>query len=166
MSRHKAIWMDWARYCSNCGADIPAYADHECEWPDVKERIREARVSIWPAIALLFVMLWLGLAIGGAFAQSHTGHPSQDQAIHEQFYSNWMMPDHPTSSCCNDRDCAPVSQVRQTDDGRWQAKRESDGVWLTIPAEKIEWNRDSPDGRSHMCSMGTTVFCFILGSGS
>jgi hypothetical protein len=82
-----------------------------------------------------------------------------------RFYETWTRPDMPNVSCCNYQDCAPVRHVRQVN-GRWQAQRESDGLWLTIPPEKIEHNRDSPDGRSHLCSIGATVFCFIVGSGS
>lgn len=81
-----------------------------------------------------------------------------------KFYENWMRPDQPLISCCNRLDCAPVGGVRHVN-GRLQALRTKDNVWLTIPPEKIEQNRDSPDGQSHMCSMHTTVFCFIGGAG-
>jgi len=29
-------------------------------------------------------------------------------ALHEMFYSTWMMPDHPNVSCCNKQDCYPT----------------------------------------------------------
>jgi hypothetical protein len=44
-------------------------------------------------------------------------------------------------------------------------QRSLDGVWITVPNERIELNRDSPDGRSHMCSQGELIFCAIIGSG-
>jgi hypothetical protein len=81
-----------------------------------------------------------------------------------QFYEMWQMPDAPGVSCCSNQDCAPVSEVRNVG-GRWEARRESDGAWLAIPPEKVEQLRDSPDGRSHMCSRGSAVFCFKLGAG-
>jgi hypothetical protein len=98
----------------------------------------------------------------GARADEH-GHAPEDVEIHERFYSTWMRPDQPDQSCCNRRDCAPATRVRRLN-GRWQAER--DGAWLTIPPEKIEQNRASPDGRSHLCAIGATVLCFVLGAGT
>jgi hypothetical protein len=99
---------------------------------------------------------------------SMNGHPMKDQAIHEKFYSTWMMPDHPTASCCSLQDCFPT-EARQIGD-RWEAKLQ-DGTWAAIPDEKIERNRDNPDGRNHLCAtkvpsmgtMGVTILCFIPG---
>lgn len=71
----------------------------------------------------------------------------------------------PNVSCCNLQDCEPVKQVRKAG-VYWEAQRESDGVWVTIPPQTIEQQRDSPDGRSHICSRGVTVFCFVHGSGT
>lgn len=100
-----------------------------------------------------------------AAAQQHH-HPTEGfEGATGRFYETWMRPDQPKVSCCNRMDCAPVSQVRQIA-GRWQARRDIDGVWLDIPPEKIEEGRDSPDGRSHLCSIGSTVLCFIVGSGT
>jgi hypothetical protein len=117
-------------------------------------------------------MVRLTLAAAAALAmtalaqsQEHRHPDATHNGAAAEFYSNWMRPDMPNVSCCNHQDCTPVRHVRQIN-GRWQAQRESDGQWLTIPSEKIEHNRDSPDGRSHLCSIGTTVFCFIVGSGS
>jgi hypothetical protein len=105
----------------------------------------------------------LAPALGIAARADEHHHPPQDAPLHEQFYSTWMRPDQPDKSCCNKRDCAPVTQVRRVGN-RWQALR--DGEWLTIPPEKIEVNRDSPDGRSHLCAIGLSVICFVLGAGT
>jgi hypothetical protein len=97
-------------------------------------------------------------------------HPPQDVPIHEKFYSTWMMPDRPTASCCNNRDCYPT-EVRFRD-GFWEAKRREDGVYVRIPWQKVEQNRDNPDGRSHVCMpppetyRGDEVYCFSLGGGT
>jgi hypothetical protein len=97
-------------------------------------------------------------------------HPPQDMPLHEKFYSTWMMPDRPSASCCNSRDCYPT-EVRFRD-GFWQAKRREDGVYVRIPWEKVEQNRDNPDGRSHVCMpppvsyRGDVVYCFTLGAGT
>lgn len=99
----------------------------------------------------------------GALAQEHY-HPLEPAALPD-FYDTWMRPDNPNMSCCNRRDCAPVTQVRRNSYGGWDMQRAKDGVWITIPPEKMELNRDSPDGRSHMCSSGDLIFCGILGSG-
>lgn len=107
-----------------------------------------------------------------ARAQEHN-HPPQDEAIHEKFYSNWMMPDEPAKSCCNRADCYPA-EVKYDGGGRLWGKRREDGLWLLIPPKKIETNRGSPDGRNHMCAPPptadyyppNTVFCLVLGGGT
>jgi hypothetical protein len=117
-------------------------------------------VSILSRMAALAVLV----AAGGAGAQTHMhGHEAIPGAVWT-FYETWMRPDQPGVSCCNRLDCAPVAEVRHIN-GRWSARRKSDGKWLSIPPEKVEHNRDSPDGRSHLCSMGEAVFCFVVGSG-
>jgi hypothetical protein len=103
------------------------------------------------------------VALGAPARGEEHAHPPQDAAIHEQFYATWMRPDQPDQSCCNRRDCAPATAVRRRN-GRWQAFR--DGEWLTIPPEKIERHRDSPDGRSHLCAVGRAVLCFVPGAGT
>jgi hypothetical protein len=123
----------------------------------------------------IFVLLISGiliLAVGSAKAQGHH-HLPQDQGIHDRFYSNWMMPDNRTVSCCHDRDCSPAES--RFEDGHWVARKiGGDGHWTVIPPEKVEHDRESPDGRSHLCSRITwvlklgveeLVFCFIPGAG-
>ncbi len=112
--------------------------------------------------------LVLVLMTGPAFAQTHH-HPPQDVGIHNRFYSNWMKPDQPNVSCCSDHDCYPT-EARFTN-GEWFARRREDGKWLHVPKEKIEVNRDNPDGRNHMCAhpphWGSDVpLCFIPGGGT
>ena len=95
-------------------------------------------------------------------------HPPQDQLLHEKFYSPWRMPDKPSASCCNDADCYPT-EIKYVD-GNIYAKRREDGKYIPVPAEKVERNRDNPDGRNHLCApppsafpSSDTVFCFALG---
>ena len=102
----------------------------------------------------------------GAHAGRH--HPPQDQALHERFYSTWRMPDNPAVSCCNNADCYPTDVKFM--DGRIYAKRREDGKYILIPQQKVEHNRDNPDGRNHLCapppsgfSPPDTVYCFALG---
>jgi hypothetical protein len=105
-------------------------------------------------------------------------HPAPDAEIHEQFYSKWLRPDPNLRntetgarmhSCCNNEDCAPVDGVRQDAEGLWML-RHSDQRWILVPPDKIEYSyedaHDSPDGRSHMCSTGVTVYCAVLGAGT
>jgi len=111
------------------------------------------------------------LAVSSVIAQEHH-HPPQDQAIHERFYSNWMMPDNRAVPCCHNRDCSPAES--RLEDGHWVARKiGGDGYWTDVPPEKIEYDRESPDGRSHLCSRITwilklgveeLVFCFIPGA--
>jgi hypothetical protein len=95
-------------------------------------------------------------------------HPPQDQALHERFYSTWRMPDNPAVSCCNNADCYPTD-IKYVD-GRLYAKRREDGKFIFVPPQKVERNRDNPDGRNHLCapppsaySPTDTVYCFALG---
>ena len=95
-------------------------------------------------------------------------HPPQDRILHEKFYSTWHMPDNPSASCCNDADCYPT-EIKYVD-GTIYAKRREDGKYIPIPPEKVERNRDNPDGRNHLCApppstfhSSDTVFCFALG---
>jgi hypothetical protein len=46
------------------------------------------------------------LVVSTAAAQH--GHPPEDAALHEKFYSTWYMPDNPVRSCCNSADCYPT----------------------------------------------------------
>jgi hypothetical protein len=95
-------------------------------------------------------------------------HPPQDQFLHEKFYSTWHMPDNPSVSCCNEADCYPT-EIKYVD-GEIYAKRREDGKYIAVPPQKVERNRDNPDGRNHLCAPppnvlhpSDTVFCFALG---
>jgi hypothetical protein len=118
----------------------------------------------------IFPLIFAGLlflGIGAAVAQEHH-HPQQDQEIHEKFYSTWMMPDNRNVSCCHNEDCAPAES--KYEDGQWLARKVGDtGNFTPIPPQKIERDRDTPDGRSHLCSRsawpGMSIFCFIPGAG-
>lgn len=122
-------------------------------------------------VAVLGILLGIlaGLLIGSqARAQEHH-HPPQDQAIHEKFYSTWKMPDNRSISCCHNEDCAPAES--KFENGQWLARKVGGRDDFTpIPNEKIERERDSPDGRSHLCGRnwgsGLTVFCFAPGNGA
>jgi len=102
----------------------------------------------------------------GLDSQRH--HPSQDQPLHETFYSKWHMPDNPSASCCNEADCYPT-EIKFVD-GKIYAKRREDGKYIPVPPQKVERNRDNPDGRNHLCAPppsafhpSDTVYCFALG---
>lgn len=118
--------------------------------------------------AILAALAMLACATTATAQERH--HPAQDAPIHEKFYSTWMMPDRPDMSCCNKQDCYPTEA--RFSEGQWWAQRREDGQWLPVPWEKVERNRDTPDGRSHMCapppgrSVGDVVFCFSLGGGT
>lgn len=105
----------------------------------------------------------LPLAVARLAAQEHH-HPPQHAQLHNDFYRGWMRPDQPLVSCCSNLDCAPA-EARMMN-GQWVARKYGETVWHRIPPEKVEYNRDSPDGRSHLCSGGDLVFCFIAGSGT
>jgi hypothetical protein len=119
--------------------------------------------------------LWCRSAIPVQAQESGQGqtslhhHPPQDQLLHEKFYSAWHVPDNPSASCCNDADCYPT-EIKYVD-GIIYAKRREDGKYIPVPHQKVEQNRDNPDGRNHLCAPppavgfhpSDTVYCFSLG---
>lgn len=114
-------------------------------------------------LLVAIILLALFATWNPARPQEHR-HPPEHAALHDEFYKDWMMPDAPLRSCCNQQDCAPVQHVERRN-GHWWMQRVIDSEWLEIPDAKIEMNRDTPDGRSHMCSSGASVFCAIVGIG-
>jgi hypothetical protein len=82
-----------------------------------------------------------------------------------------MMPQNRNVSCCHNEDCSPAEA--RLEDGNWIARKVSESDWAYVPPWKIEYHRDSPDGRSHLCGRHFfrngidefTVFCFIPGAG-
>lgn len=130
----------------------------------VIDTVRPRTALLWRLLVFLGVgvlILLLSLRVLGA-AEPHP------RDIHARFYSSWMMPDNPTLSCCHDQDCSPAAS--KFEHGRWLARRSDAEPWIPIPEAKIERNRDSPDGRSHLCGRRSltefTVFCFVRGSGA
>jgi hypothetical protein len=74
----------------------------------------------------------------------------------------------PGHSCCHDQECKPAASKFEL--GHWWAKQEDGNEWVPIPDGKIEQERDSPDGRSHLCmrriKLGQySVYCFVRGAG-
>ena len=128
-------------------------------------------------ISVAFLVAVSGLAItalvvpGEIIAQEHRHHPPQDMELHEKFYSTWFMPDQPSKSCCNKADCYPTQVKYQ--EGQWWALRREDQRYIPVPWQKVEINRNNPDGRNHLCApppsshhAPNTVFCFALGGGT
>lgn len=137
-------------------------------------RIIRCAVRVSPlrvAITGILLGLLAALFAGNVRAQEHH-HPQRDQAIHEKFYSTWMMPDNRALSCCHEQDCAPAES--KFENGQWLARKAGEqGDFTPIPAQKVERDRDSPDGRSHLCgksyggmSSGFYVYCFAPGNGA
>lgn len=122
------------------------------------------RNGLWLFVAGFIAGIWVMLSIAPARSQNHH-HPAADAQLHEQFYSNWMMPDNPTVSCCSLRDCYPTfARLYQ---GKWFARIRETGEFVEVPASKVEHNRDSPDGRNHLCANPQgLVFCFKPGGGT
>lgn len=119
-------------------------------------------------VGLLWLLFTVGFGLSRAFAQ----HDPEHMQLHDKFYKTWMMPDNRAISCCHDEDCQPAEAYQKN--GQWFARQEKDtGDFTPIPPQKVEGDRDTPDGRSHLCgrrygfnSGSFTVFCFIAGSGS
>jgi hypothetical protein len=113
-----------------------------------------------------FIVVLLLTAAIVAFATSKVrAHDHATLGAAGPFYETWKMPDAPWISCCSEQDCAAALKATQDPMGNWHAQRESDGKWFAIPPEKVELNRDSPDGRSHLCVLNDRVLCFLPAAG-
>lgn len=123
------------------------------------------------------ILFMVGFMFGATLVRGEEGHPPQDQALHDQFYSKWNMPDmrdstdHRYASCCNKIDCYPTAFKKEGD--TWYARQRETGNWIAVPESKIEQNyldmNESPDGQSHVCmsspATGSRVICATIGSG-
>lgn len=108
-------------------------------------------------VAALLAFLLASPAASGA-EHSHGGAVGK-------FYETWTMPDRRTVSCCNKRDCyaTEAKQVGQF----WFARIRETGQFVRVPPEKIETERDNPDGQNHLCaSPAGQVYCFQIGGGT
>lgn len=114
----------------------------------------------------IVTLLCLVLGAVAFYASRASAHDHSTMGAAGPFYETWKMPDAPHVSCCNQNDCAPALKARQDPMGIWHAQRESDGKWFMIPPEKVELNRDSPDGRSHLCVLNDRVLCFLPAGGA
>ena len=147
--------------------------DEQYWWQETSDSPATRYRSLFHFIISITIVILLFLAVMKAIVVSVIGqeistehnHPPEHAQLHEDFYSGWMKPDNPTISCCNKQDCAPA-QVR-FEDGKYYVKSIWNGVWVYFSPEKIDWARQSPDGRSHACMSKSNVpFCLVLGQGT
>lgn len=125
----------------------------------------------WLALAAGCLIILLCLVACPVLAQDHSGHRKQDMPNHLKFYNSWMQPDNRSVSCCHDKDCR--SAEAHMKNGQWYARQDGDdGDFTPIPPQKVEQERDSPDGRSHLCGQRYgfngnqfSVFCFLPAAG-
>jgi hypothetical protein len=118
-----------------------------------------------------FTLGWLlGVATGILAvvtpAKSQHHHPAETiTGATAEFYETWKRPDMPSVSCCNQMDCyATPARFRN---GRIEALHRESSTWIEVPPQKVEMNRNSPDGRNHLCaSPQKYVFCFVAGGGT
>lgn len=129
------------------------------------------RVLASAVIALAFVItLALFAPVRG---QEHSPDHAQQHSQHHQLYNGLMRPDMPTSSCCNNNDCAPVEAKWDAATRQWSAVKPGVG-WVVIPPNKIVPRDRVPDGlgaQAHLCAPPPSwpafaetpkmIFCFI-----
>ena len=131
-----------------------------------EDRMLRAFWKILICAAILIAVL--AVVVTRALAQEPHQHRPQDLELHHKFYKTWTMPDNRARSCCHDQDCAPAQSRREGN--TWYSRHSDDEDWVEVPARKIETERDSPDGRSHLCKQkypaGTVVYCFLPANGS
>jgi hypothetical protein len=83
-----------------------------------------------------------------AHAQEHH-HPTETiYGATAKFYETWRMPSNRSMSCCSKQDCyATEAHIAR---GKWVARQRENGKWMEVPAERVEFDRDSPDGQNHV----------------
>lgn len=128
-----------------------------------KPRQRKAStISEWLYILLLLLVCGVILFLP-ARARSHDdNHLRGHTQYHAEFYSKWTQENG--GSCCNNADCAPL------DDARFRVRGEQvevliESEWVQVPREKIR-PFVAPDMNSHLCHIGTTIYCFVFGGGT
>lgn len=102
-----------------------------------------------------------------AMAEEDIHHHEGQSAEVDRFYSTWMKPENRNVSCCNKLDCY-ATEVKNVG-GTWFARQRETGKFVAVPANKIEQERDSPDGRNHVCMSQfdpPMVHCLKIGGGS
>lgn len=120
------------------------------------------------------MITWLPALILMVTMQFASAHKPEHMKLHEMFYQTWMQPDNRNVSCCSNEDCEPAQAYEK--DGFWYARKISEietyPEYVRIPPKKVEYDRDSPDGQSHICgrryavsNMEMTVYCFKAGAG-
>lgn len=149
---------------------LMAFAAAACiiqNWWDgmtAEDRMRRALVVICIVVVVSLVVALL--VASRAFAQEHRGHTHAGEV--GKFYQSWMRPDNRSISCCHDKDCAPAQSKLVS--GSWYARNSDAEEWVQVPSSRIEHDRDSPDGQSHLCKTGVTgsvyVYCFLPANGS
>lgn len=117
------------------------------------------------AVVLIAAMLAYIAYLNPARSEEEIHHHAGESAEVDQFYSTWMRPDNRSLSCCNKVDCY-ATQVKNYG-GTWFARHRETGDFIPVADTKIEYDRDSPDGRSHMCATPfKIVYCLKIGGGT
>lgn len=125
-------------------------------------------MTFWERVFFSGFLIALVFTLSAVMAYGAEGHTHDGAA--GRFYSTWMMPDAPHVSCCDNQDCAPAAS--KFENGHWFARWTDEDEWSQVPTGKVEQNRDTPDGRSHMCGRRNSltrefyVFCFVRGGGA
>jgi hypothetical protein len=95
-------------------------------------------------------------------------------------YVHWMMPDHPTTSCCHMRrvnengamvgDCGPTDMRWDSKTDTWYAKLPNSEEEIAVPKEKIirEHNPDPTGIKGHLCFNERTyvIYCAVTPTGA
>ena len=121
-------------------------------------RETDDRSTSWPFL-LVIVAIVIGflLSLLPLRAAAHDHH-----TYHAEFYSQWLTRDG--ISCCNARDCEPIDDQRvRVRSGGLEVYVE--GQWVSVSPEKVR-PYEAPDMMSHLCHLGTIIFCFVFGGGA
>lgn len=132
---------------------------------------RSLKMRVWDGLLIVVIFVLLLFMFLYSRPVGAQEHPPQDMALHDKFYSGWLVPNAGAarvSSCCNKMDCAPADT--KFEGGHWYGRRRIDPQWILIPDQLIESNqgdpRESPDGQSHLCvHPGGHILCAVLGGG-
>ncbi len=112
----------------------------------------------WP-----FVLLIAAILIGFLISLLPLRAAAHDHwTYHAEFYSHWLTREG--ISCCSGKDCEPIDDknVRLRSEG---VEVYVEGEWVPVTPEKVR-PYHAPDMMSHLCHLGTIIFCFVFGGGA
>lgn len=98
------------------------------------------------AVCVGIILLYLNGKLPADELTQHA-HPKSHMELHNEFYLKLKIPGT-QHSCCNNKDCRPVSEVKPHINGDYSFKVKSE--WVRVAKHRII-HKVTPDGNPHWC---------------